>query len=78
MTGGSTVGIEEVAIYGCVLCCCLVCMPLRIHDVSACLIQELCLENGGYTIVRNLLAVYQLHGVITREAVIFRQLPIAS
>jgi hypothetical protein len=55
------VGIEEVHIYRGVLCCCLACMPLRIQDVSACLIQELlCLENGGYTIHRNLLGAYQI------------------
>ena len=36
-------------------------MPLRIQDASACLVQELlCLENGGYTILRNLLAAYQI------------------
>jgi hypothetical protein len=46
---------------GGVLCCCLTCMPPRIQDASACLVQELlCLGNRGYTILRDLLAAYHI------------------
>jgi hypothetical protein len=61
MIGGSTVVVEEVGICRGVPCCCLACVPIRKQDDSAFLIQELiCLENEGYTILRNLLAAYQI------------------
>lgn len=75
MTGGSTVVIEEVKLYRGALCC----MPLRLRDVSACLIQELCalkMENIRSSVTCWLLS--KLRGVVTREAVIFRQFPTAS
>jgi len=61
MTGGTTVGIEEVHIYRGVCVVAWPVCPLEYRTSVLALIQELpCLENGGYTILRNLLAAYQI------------------